>query len=215
MTRTTWLLTTLAVVLCFGTMPVMADDVFFSDFGPGFSYYSGAGWTVSGASTAPGEYTAANLFTAAISGSVGQIDVALSRNGGDGTAAVSLWTNNNGLPGTPLGAWGVTSLQDFGGCCGVVTISGIAGVNLTAGESYFMMIATGEPSNWNVWNFNDQFVTGLDLFSQDQGLTWTSQPNGTLGAFDVRTASTAVPEPSTVVLFGTVMMGVIALRRRK
>jgi hypothetical protein len=91
-----------------------------------------------------------------------------------------------------------------------VTIPGISGVNLTGGQTYFMVIVTGS-SNWNAWNFNTQGVTGLDLYSIDGGSNWVSNGDETLGAFDV---IGGVPEPSTMLLLGTGLLGVMALRRR-
>lgn len=215
MKRTGWLLFTLGIILCLSAAPASAG-IIFNDFGPGFSYNCCTGWTASGADSFAGEWESANLFTAAISGAVDESDVAIGWEfGGSGGATVSLWTDSGGLPGVQLGAWNVTAGESFGNCCGVVTITGISGVNLTAGQSYFMLVVAGDATTYNVWNWNNQGATGLQVHSQDGGSTWNVGGSGvTLGAFDLISAAT-VPEPATMTLVGAGLLGLMALRRKR
>jgi hypothetical protein len=130
----------------------------------------------------------ANLFTASASGSVSEIDLGVGYVTGTNSFTASLWTDNNGVPGTQLAAWNnLTSATQYGECCGLVSITGITGLSLTAGQQYFMVLSpqTSNSSTSEQWNLNTTGATGLDLFSLDGGATWNSRGQLTLGAFDV------------------------------
>jgi hypothetical protein len=67
-----------------------------------------------------------------------------------------------------------------------------------------------------LWNFNNQGVNGShELFSNDGGQSWQNNGFGPLGAFDVIGGGGSTPEPSSVLLFGTGLLGMFATIRRK
>ena len=86
--------------------PAYALTTFYSDFGPGDTYYQSGGYSVAGAST-PSTYSAWGAqFTASSSGALSQIDLALTSNEiavtgnfEPSSANVYLYNDASGSPG--------------------------------------------------------------------------------------------------------------------
>ena len=202
---------------------LQAGTVLFNDFGAGNTYNETTGWTVSGTGSIGTSFTQANLFTLGGSGaeSISQIDIGINNASGVTTFYASIWTDVGNLPGTEVSGafWGsLTTTGSFGACDDCVTsITGIAGLTLTGGDQYFLILGPVSTSDtsWNAWNWNSTGVNGLDLFSEDGGTTWSSNGNNLLGAFDAIGGAPGVPEPGTLLLLGSGSIGVAALRRRK
>ncbi len=206
-----------AAVCCLSfTGAANASSVIFSDFGPSNSYLEDIGWTVAGAGGAsPGNYSAGMAFTSSSAASVSQIDIGIGNvNATPNAATISLWTDVANALGTELASWSITGLPVFGATSNtVVTISGISGVNLAAGASYFLY-ATAPGGTWNAWNENTIGATGEVLLSC---CAEEPEPN-TLGAFDVLGSSvTATPLPSTwtMLMAGFAGLGFFAYRGSK
>lgn len=213
-----WSLCIVALALC--SLSAMADTLF-TDLGPpGNVYNCCTGWTVSGTGTIGTSFTAANLFTVSGSGNfnVSQIDIGIGNVVSPNTFNASVWTDNNGLPGTQLAFFGnLTTNEIFGNCCGMTTISGISGLSLAGGQSYFLVIGPVNinDASWNAWNWNNQGVIGQDLFSNDGGQSWVDNGQQTLGAFDILGSQGQVPEPASLFLLGSGLVGALGTLRRK
>ncbi len=211
-----WSICLLALAMCV-SMPAMADTLY-SNLGTGSNVYNCcSGWTVSGTGYIGTSFTAANEFQVALSGSVSEIDVGVGIVTGVNSFYVSVNADNAGQPGTQLAMFSnLSSSTTFGNCCGLVSITGISGLNLTAGTNYWMVIGPTDTTatTWEAWNFSNS-ATGVDEYSTDGGKTWNSNGNQPQGAFQILGGSGTTPEPSTLLLFGTGLVGVFGAFRRK
>jgi len=210
MKRAQWILLVLALG-CLLSIPAAADTIF-NNFDTGDSYNCCNGWTVSGPGSPPGQFIAANEFTAGATASVTQLDLAIGKVVGDGGGTASLYTVSNGVPGTLLGSWDFIAHQNVGNCCAIETISINGGPTLTQGTDYFMVMSA-DNITWDSWNQNTVGSTGLDLYSTDNMNSWHSNGTQTLGTF--RLEGTAVPEPGTLVMLGSGIVAAAAGIRRK
>jgi len=183
--------------------------VIFSDLGVGNSYNCCSAEDVTGSSTSIGYQAVADGFTSAGTYDVTQIDVALAYLRGTNEAEISLWTDAGGSPGTELGDWTVKD-QPFFGSTALTTISGITGVTLAAGNSYYLIVAPIAADTFDGFNFNSTGASGPVLVNNGSGFF---QVGTTLNAF----AILSVAEPSTwaMMLLGFAGLGVAGYRQRQ
>jgi len=213
--KTAWLF---CAILIFA-LPATAD-ILYSNLGPSGNVYNCCtGWTVTGTGSIGTSFIAANEFQVAASGAVNSIDIAVGYVEGANAFYVGIYADNGGIPGTQLGYWGnLSSNTNFGSCCGLVTISGISGLNLSTGVNYWMVVGpmTTGSDTWEAWNFSNSAL-GNDDYSTDGGKSWVQQGQQPLGAFDIVGGSTtgSTPEPSSLLLFGAGVVATFGAIRRK
>jgi hypothetical protein len=206
-----------ALVVLIGAAPA-TGDVLFTDLGPAGNVYNGnAGWVEAGGYGA-GPYAWAVGFTVSGAGNfaVSQIDLAVLNIDQANTFYTSIWTAGTGAPRAqiPGAYWSLSTPYSAGSCCGLVSVTGITGVSLTGGKSYFLVLGPTDPYDDNIFAWNSQGVTGLQILSSDGGSTWPvfgwPGVNQTIGAFDILGAT---PEPDSFLALGIGVASIMAARR--
>jgi hypothetical protein len=193
-----------------------ASTVLFSTLGPNNEYDGTNGWLVNGSNY--NNQVMAMPFTLSAGATVGDAVLALGNfAGSDSPVNVYIESDNGGQPGsiiTTLSQVGDIASWFNGSSGGLVTFT--CGLPCTLGAGSYWLVALESDAGTNqAWDFAYQDASGNNAYNFSGSSTgpWYTATQ-TLSGFRID-AGSSVPEPNSLVLFGSGLLGVAALVRRR
>ena len=125
---------------------------------PNGEFWCCTGYNIMGPSSGIGEQWMAAAFTPYANRNVTKITVAAGFSQGTVNGVVlGLKDDNNGIPGKWLKSWTIYGLPRFGTCCALVTGSDTAGIPITGGQQYWVILKTDatQLDTVDAWNVDD------------------------------------------------------------
>jgi len=129
---------------------------------PTGTYFSVFGNTIDqGVNGFPFQIWQGNAFTPTANATVTELQAGVGDlNAGYGSIELSLYADNNGVPGSVIKSFRVENVQPYGDCCGLATAHDRGGIPVTAGTQYWFVVST-TPRDVDIygWNFNTMSMT--------------------------------------------------------
>ena len=190
-------------------------SVVLTNFGPGLSYDTTQGNPV-GNDFAGDNAAQADPFVLTGDAIFQSLSVPLSCVGrcpGSENFIISLAANRGGLPGAVIESFTFTgvTLGALGNNNAPITATSVLTPLLLGGTEYWITLASS-PTYAIAWNLNSTGDASLQATSTNGGATWFSPSGMTPSALQV---NGIIPEPSSGLLFGGGLMGLLLLRRSK
>ena len=200
-----FLVATAASILLSALAPSIGHaDVLFSTFGPGNSYAATGGVIVSGSSSPFTAFSEADEFTAAFSGQLTGLSVAVALGSNAQASAgfidLELAPNNpaNNLP-LVAGVLNLGTVQATSNSPAILTLADPAVYAFVAGSAYWLILAPHTSATNTVWEAATNSAAAATAYmSATTGGQFAASSNPA-NAFEV---AASVPEPSTWTLLG-------------
>jgi hypothetical protein len=167
---------------------------------PKGTYWCCEGYTITGPNALSGfpEYWEAGAFTPSANHTVTKIEVAVGFVEGTNGLVLGLYKDASGVPGTAIKTWSLSSLPTFGSCCVFQTKVDKAGIPVTAGTQYWIVLKTNskEANTWAAFNVNDtdQVDPATTAYYCSQDVAGSCSNN------DKWSAGSSIPGPAFAVL---------------
>jgi len=208
-------------LLCLAlSAPAFAGTIF--DDGPTNGQYNA--FFVDGPNPGPFSQWIADQFVATGSGTPGELDFGLWVPTGSTPTTITYWLGLNYLDSTISGGNPVTlnggnsslliSNNQYGYDVYEITLKNLTGGNMTSGQTYWLTLG----------NANDSFASQFDAWDVNEGpaLCYFGVGGSFIGgcgdggeAFTLSMGVSTVPEPGTMVMLGTGILGLAGALRRK
>jgi hypothetical protein len=197
----------LVIVLMIVFVNLSQADTIYSNLGPGLSY----GNSAIRAATGSLNLAAATPFVvpSGANYALTEIDLAIGASA-SAPATIELTDNAGGFPGNVIASWTMNFPALFANSSIVPSqqITGITGITLDENATYWLAVlaANGSTDTW--WSANNTGQINIKADSFTNGASWSPlyTQNADV-AFGVFGNSEPVPEPSTILLLATAILG--------
>jgi hypothetical protein len=158
----------------------------FTNLGSGSSVYNCCtGWTISAVGSVIGQQNwIGEAFTPKSNSTITKVKVAVGYVTGTNGVTFGISKDNGGVPGGLLKSWSKTGLPTFGTCCTLLTGKIAAGIPVSGGTQYWLVVKTSgkTPDTWDAFNLSN---SGTGTLANNTGSGWNNLGNNQQGAFAV------------------------------
>jgi hypothetical protein len=203
----------IAAVLALATAgAAQADQIIFSNFGPGMTFDTATGIIISG-SNVLGGHVVAQAFTPSADFTFSNAQLAMAILSGPNVLQVVLMTSSGGFPGTVLETITLTNAVAPFPPAGIVLANSTLHSTLNSGTQYWLVAFAPDANTSMSWMQSLSDFSSLYRGNSFHSLTgpW---PEVGLRGFALQLEGAPIPEPATLLLLGPAL-AVMALRGQR
>ena len=206
------------LAICFSLTSQAHAIIIYDTLGP-LNSISGTGWVV-GRGGSSSIYDSADAFIPTDNYSLDSVDLAVGLINGINEVDISLMSDNAGQPGSIIESWNIVGeMGEWGFDTPIISVDSTINPLLSVGNQYWLVASApkadlNDPSTATLaaWNENTLSIFSTHAFRLNKN-TWSISQDSQ-GAFRVH-GSVPTPEPEVMFLFGSGIIGGLALRRRR